>query len=112
MTAADAGHLVIGTMSTLNAHKTVERIIDSYPEDEQNQILTMLADSLMAVVAQQLLVTSDGKGRMRYEILLRHSREAGVQLLLYMDSRLAGMTRHGMHLRIKEARIQRRFFTQ
>ena len=37
----------------------------------------MLADSLMAVVAQQLLVTSDGKGRMRYEILLRHSREGG-----------------------------------
>ncbi len=62
MTAADSGHLVIGTMSTLNAHKTVERIIDSYPEDEQNQILTLLADTLLAVIAQRLIpsVQKDG----------------------------------------------------
>jgi len=62
MTASETGHLVLGTMSTSTAHKTVDRIIDSYPPSEQNQIRTMLADSLKAVIAQRLIpnVRNDG----------------------------------------------------
>jgi twitching motility protein PilT len=55
MTAAETGHLVLGTMSTSTAHKTVDRIIDSYPSNQQNQARTMLADSLTAVIAQRLI---------------------------------------------------------
>lgn len=62
MTAAETGHLVLGTMSTSSAHKTVDRIIDSYPAGEQNQVRTMLADSLKAVITQRLIsnVKKDG----------------------------------------------------
>jgi twitching motility protein PilT len=62
MTAAETGHLVLGTMSTPSAHKTVDRIIDSYPSGEQNQVRTMLADSLKAVITQRLMrnVEKDG----------------------------------------------------
>jgi len=62
MTAAETGHRVLGTMSTSSAHKTVDRIIDSYPPSQQNQIRTMLADSLKAVISQRLIpnVSEDG----------------------------------------------------
>ncbi len=71
MTAAETGHLVLGTMSTASAHQTVDRIIDSYPANEQNQIRAMLADSLKAVVAQRLIpnVKKDGQA-LAIEILI------------------------------------------
>ncbi len=62
MTAAETGHLVLGTMSTSSAHKTVDRITDSYPSSEQNQIRTMLADSLKGVVTQRLIPNSKEDG--------------------------------------------------
>jgi twitching motility protein PilT len=63
LTAAETGHLVFGTMHTSSAPKTVDRIIGVFPADQQNQIRTMLAESLKGVVAQVLLRTKDGKGR-------------------------------------------------
>jgi twitching motility protein PilT len=63
LAAAELGILVFGTLHTNSAAKTVDRIIDSFPSDEQPQVRVMLADSLKAVVAQQLLKTADGKGR-------------------------------------------------
>jgi twitching motility protein PilT len=62
MTAAETGHLVLGTMSTSSAHKTVDRIIDSYPAGEQNQVRTMLADSLKAVITQRLIRNVEENG--------------------------------------------------
>jgi twitching motility protein PilT len=62
VSAAETGHLVIGTLATSSAPKTVDRIIDSFPPDEQNQIRAMLAGSLRAVVTQRLLPRADGKG--------------------------------------------------
>ena len=62
MTAAETGHLVLGTMSTASAHKTVDRIIDSYPASEQNQIRAMLGDSLKAVITQRLIVNAENNG--------------------------------------------------
>ncbi|CAN5822555.1 MAG: type IV pilus twitching motility protein PilT [Gemmatimonadetes bacterium] len=55
LTAAETGHLVFGTLHTNSAHKTVDRIIDSFPADQQEQVRAMLSESLRGVVAQQLL---------------------------------------------------------
>jgi twitching motility protein PilT len=63
ITAAETGHLVFGTLHTNTAHKTVDRIIDSFPADQQNQIRTMLSESLRAVISQKLVPTADHKGR-------------------------------------------------
>jgi twitching motility protein PilT len=72
ITAAEMGMLVFGTLHTNNAAKTIDRIIDAFPAKEQPQIRLSLSDSLAAVVAQLLLPTADGKGRVAVnEILLR-----------------------------------------
>ena len=63
MTAAETGHLVISTMSTSSAHKTIDRIIDSFPPEEQNQVRTMLADSIKGIITQRLIKDAEGKGR-------------------------------------------------
>lgn len=63
LTAAETGHLVFGTLHTNSAAKTVDRIINVFPADEQDQIRSMLAESLRGVVAQQLLRRADGSGR-------------------------------------------------
>ena len=68
---ASYGVLVFGTVHTNSAPATIERIINAFPADEQPQIRGMLAESLVGIVAQQLLKTADGKGRVAaLEILL------------------------------------------
>ncbi len=70
MTAAETGHLVFGTLHTNNAAKTIDRIIDVFPEGQQAQIRVMLAESLRGVVAQTLFPRADRPGRIAaYEIL-------------------------------------------
>ena len=64
ISAAETGHLVIGTLATSNAPKTIDRIIDAYPPDEQNQIRTMLGESLKAVLSQRLIPGTDGTSMM------------------------------------------------
>jgi twitching motility protein PilT len=61
--AASTGHLVFATLHTQSAAKTVDRIIDVFPHDQQEQIRATLADSLQAVVAQTLFKRRDTKGR-------------------------------------------------
>jgi twitching motility protein PilT len=63
MTAAETGHLVFGTLHTNSAPKTVDRIIDVFPQEQQAQIRVMLSESLRGVIAQTLLPKPDGKGR-------------------------------------------------
>ncbi len=63
ITAAETGHLVFGTLHTNSAPKTVDRIIDVFPADQQEQIRSMLAESLKGVVSQVLMRKKDGKGR-------------------------------------------------
>ena len=71
LNCASLGILVFGTLHTNSAAKTIDRIIDAFPSDQQGQVRSMLGDSLMAVVAQQLVRTRDGKGRCAaVEILL------------------------------------------
>src|SRR5271156_5489296 len=63
ITAAETGHLVFGTLHTTGAAKTVDRIVDAFPTDQQEQIRTQLASSIIAVISQVLLVRADTKGR-------------------------------------------------
>ena len=63
ITAAETGHLVFGTLHTNSAPKTIDRLVDIFPADRQAQIRTMLSESLEGVVAQTLIPTADGKGR-------------------------------------------------
>jgi twitching motility protein PilT len=63
MTAAETGHLVFGTLHTNSAAKTVDRIIDVFPDAQQAQIRVMLSESLRGVIAQALLPKADKSGR-------------------------------------------------
>ena len=63
LTAAETGHLVLGTLHTQDAPQSVDRIIDVFPSAQQEQIRVMLAGTLQGVLCQQLLPTVDGKGR-------------------------------------------------
>jgi twitching motility protein PilT len=63
LTAAETGHLVFGTLHTQDAPQTVDRIIDVFPTQQQEQIRVMLASTLEGVVTQQLVPTADGSGR-------------------------------------------------
>jgi len=71
VTAAETGHLVLGTLHTASAMKTVDRLVDTFPADMQNQLRVMLSESLKGIVAQVILPRADGKGRVgAFEILL------------------------------------------
>ena len=63
ISAAETGHLVFGTLHTSSAAKTVDRIVDVFPKDSQEQCRAILSESLRGVICQQLLKTADGKGR-------------------------------------------------
>ena len=71
MTAAETGHLVLGTLHTSSAAKTVDRIIDVFPPEEKEMVRSMLSESLVGVISQMLLKTKDGSGRVAaHEIML------------------------------------------
>ncbi|MCB0977114.1 MAG: PilT/PilU family type 4a pilus ATPase [Acidimicrobiales bacterium] len=63
ITAAETGHLVYATLHTQDAAQTVDRIIDVFPGEQQSQVRIQLANSLQAVVTQQLVPTADGRSR-------------------------------------------------
>jgi twitching motility protein PilT len=71
LTAAETGHLVFGTLHTVSATKTIDRIIDVFPGEEKEMVRAMLSESLQAVISQTLLKTRDGNGRVAaHEIML------------------------------------------
>lgn len=63
ITAAETGHLLLSTLHTLGAAKTIDRIIDSFPEYQQDQVKVQLSGMLEAVISQQLVQTIDGNDR-------------------------------------------------
>ena len=77
LTAAETGHLVFGTLHTSNAHKTIDRIIDVFPDTKQAQIRVMLSESLRGVIAQGLLPRADGKGRVAAIELMVNTKAVG-----------------------------------
>jgi twitching motility protein PilT len=100
ITAAETGALVFGTLHTNSAAKTIDRLVDAFPADEQDQIRLSLSESLTGIVSQLLLRTADGKGRCAcHEVLLRTTalpnliREGNTPQLmnLIQNSRSVGM---------------------
>ena len=70
ITAAETGHLVFGTLHTTGAAETVDRIVDSFPTDQQEQVRTQLSVGLQAVISQILLPRIDKPGRVAaFEIM-------------------------------------------
>ncbi len=63
LTAAETGHLVLATLHTQDAPQTIDRVIDVFPPYEQQHVRVMLSVALQGVVAQQLLPSADGSGR-------------------------------------------------
>jgi twitching motility protein PilT len=98
ISASETGHLVIGTLSTSNAAKTVDRIIDSYPPGEQNQIRAMLSESLKAVITQRLIPGADKKtmqlalelliGNLSIANLIRDNKTYQIQSAMQMGKQL------------------------
>lgn len=71
ISAAETGHMVFGTLHTTGAARTVDRIVDQFPANQQEQIRTQLAGTLQAVISQVLLPRADGKGRVAaFEIMI------------------------------------------
>jgi twitching motility protein PilT len=83
LTAASTGHLVFGTLHTQSAAKTVDRIIDVFPADQQNKIRATLSESVKGVVAQNLFKRVDKKGRV-----------AALEILVF-NTAVANMVREG-----------------
>ena len=74
ITAAETGHLVLSTLHTIGAAKTVDRIIDVFPPHQQQQIRIQLASVLEAVISQQILPKADGTGRVAaFEIMIANT---------------------------------------
>ncbi|MCC7015371.1 MAG: type IV pilus twitching motility protein PilT [Planctomycetes bacterium] len=71
ITAAETGHLVFGTLHTTGSARTVDRIIDAYPTNQQEQVRAQLSVSIVAVISQVLLTRKDRKGRVAaFEVML------------------------------------------
>ncbi len=101
ITAAETGHLVFGTLHTTGAARTVDRIIDQYPTEQQEQIRAQLSVALVAVVSQILVPTADGNGRVAaFEVMVmspaieNHIRKNETFKIpsVIQTSRRAGMT--------------------
>jgi twitching motility protein PilT len=79
ITAAETGHLVLGTLHTGNASRTLDRVLDVFPPNQQAQIRIMVSESLRGVISQQLIPRADGNGRvLALEILTNTAAVANV----------------------------------
>ncbi len=79
ITASETGHLVLGTLHTGNAARTLDRVLDVFPTDQREQIRVMVSESLRGIVSQQLVPRMDGKGRaLAVEILMNTPAVANV----------------------------------
>lgn len=132
LTAAETGHLVFSTLHTVGAAKTIDRIIDVFPPNQQQQIRVQLSTVLQAVVSQQLLPAQDGGMWPAFEIMLVNSairnmiREnktpqidgviqmSAPQGMTSMDASLASLLRRGlisredaMHYAVNPETLQR-----
>jgi twitching motility protein PilT len=73
ITAAETGHLVLGTLHTGSAARTLDRVLDVFPPDQRDQIRMMVSESLRGILSQQLIPRADGTGRiMAMEVLINN----------------------------------------
>ena len=79
ITASETGHLVLGTLHTGNAARTLDRVLDVFPVDQREQIRIMVSESLRGIISQQLVPRADGAGRaLAIEILMNTPAVANV----------------------------------
>lgn len=79
ITASETGHLVLGTLHTGNASRTLDRVLDVFPIDQREQIRVMVSESLRGIVSQQLIPRADGTGRaLAMEILMNTPAVANI----------------------------------
>ncbi|MEM0965201.1 MAG: PilT/PilU family type 4a pilus ATPase [Verrucomicrobiota bacterium] len=78
LTAAETGHLVIGTLHTRDAASTLSRLLDVFPSRQQSQIRAMTADSLRGIICQRLLPSTDGKVALACELMINNSATANI----------------------------------
>jgi twitching motility protein PilT len=79
ITASETGHLVLGTLHTANAARTLDRVLDVFPVDQREQIRIMVSESLRGIVSQQLVPRADGRGRaLALEILMNTPAVANI----------------------------------
>lgn len=100
LTAAETGHLVLGTLHTSSAAQTIDRIIDVFPEGDKAMVRTMLASSMEGIISQLLIKRADGEGRVAaLEILLANSAVRNLirdNKIPQIHSILQVSSRHGM----------------
>src|SRR6185369_7985710 len=101
ITASETGHLVMGTLHTGNASRTLDRVLDVFPVDQRDQIRIMVSESLRGIISQQLVPRADGQGRaLALEILMNTPAVAN----LIRESRtfmLPGVIQTGKRLGMK-----------
>ncbi len=117
LTAAETGHLILSTLHTIGAGKTIDRIIDSFPAAQQAQVRMQLSLVLQAVVSQQLIPTVSGELTPAFEIMhvdnaianmIREGKVHQMDNVIYANSAQGMLTMDGDILRLyKEKRISR-----
>jgi twitching motility protein PilT len=98
MTAAETGHLVLGTLHTTSAVKSVDRIIDALPADQREQTKSFLAHSLHAVVTQNLVKTADGRGRRAVLEILINTRAISKLIMTEQTHQIPAQLQTGKEL--------------
>jgi twitching motility protein PilT len=100
--AAEMGTLVFGTLHTNSAAKTIDRIVDSFPSDEQENVLMLLGSALRGICSQLLLKTADGKGRCAVQEILVEAQGLGNLIrerkLALLESLIQQGKKEGMQL--------------
>ena len=101
ITAAETGHLVISTLHTIDAPKTMDRLVDVFPAEQQGQIITQLANCLVAVISQRLIERADGPGRLLASEILMTNYAVRACLLEHKFGQIPGIiqigSKEGMH---------------
>lgn len=102
ITAAETGHLVFSTIHTTSAARTIDRILEAFPPDEQPQVRSMISESIRGVLCQQLIPRKDGNGRaLAMEILLNTPAVSNLireRKLFQIPSIIQTSRQHGMML--------------
>ena len=101
ITASETGHLVLGTLHTSNAARTLDRVLDVFPTDQRDQIRIMVSESLRGVVSQQLVPRADGTGRVLAIEILMNTPAVGNVIRESKTFMLPGIIQTGRKLGMK-----------
>ncbi len=101
ITASETGHLVLGTLHTSSAPRTLDRLLDVFPADQRDQIRTMVSESLRGIVTQQLIPRADGQGRVLAVEILTNSPAVANSIREGRTFMLPGIMQTGKKLGMK-----------